>query len=104
MIELGKKSEIFGAEKLEPLNPISFGGIGRPMVMPRVPQDHKVICGYDQGLGERIFVCETLEEMQYLYDAYARGGALRIHWYSGPDPGFITVISGGQATPDPNTN
>lgn len=89
MIELGKKEEIFG---LELLAPIALHG--RPSVMPTVPDDHKVvICGYNQGLGERMIVCETLEDMQALYDAYARGGALEIHWYHGPDPGFVTVIA-----------
>lgn len=34
--------------------------------------------------------------MQQLYDAYARGGALQIHWYSGDDPGFIQVIGGAE--------
>ena len=91
MIKLGKKSEIFGVEKLQPLST----PYGRPASLPCVPADHKVICGYDQGLGEQMFVCESVEDMQQLYDAYASGGALKIHWYSGPDPGFLTVITGG---------
>ncbi len=85
--ELGKKDQIFGAEKLVPLT-IS----GRPTKMPSVPTDHAVICGYDQGLGERIIICATLEDMQELYDAYARGSALSIHWYHGEDPGFVQVL------------
>lgn len=63
--------------------------------MPKPPSNEDpIICGYDQGLGERMIVCETLDDMQQLYDAYARGGAVRIQWYVGPDPGFITVLSG----------
>jgi hypothetical protein len=85
MIELGKRDEIFGAELLKPLQEI----YGRPTSMPRVPEGHLVICGYDQGLGERIFVCESVEDMLTLFDNYASGGALRISWYSGSDPGFI---------------
>ena len=89
MIELGKKNEIFGADRLEIIN----GLYGRPTQMPRLPSaTHKVICGYDQGLGERMIVCESLEEMQQLYDAYARGSALRINWYIGDDPGFIVRV------------
>lgn len=38
---------------------------------------------------------DSVDDMQYLYDAYARGGALRIKWYEAEDPGFITVISPG---------
>lgn len=87
MIELGKKTEIFGADLLKRLSLY-----GRPTTMPRVPTGHNVICGYDQGLGERMIVCESLEDMQQLYDAYARGGALQINWYSGEDAGFITVM------------
>ena len=95
MIELGKKDEIFGVEKLKPLG--EQVGSNRPTEMPRLGPDHKVICGYDQGLGERMIVCESLEEMQQLYDAYAKGGALHIHWYSGSDPEFISGITGSSA-------
>lgn len=91
MVELGKKSEVVGADKLVTLQGIH----GRPSRLPRIAEGHKVICGYDQGLGERLFVCETLGDMQQLYDAYARGGALQIHWYSGDDPGFIVILQGG---------
>jgi len=87
MIELGKKDEIFGAELLQLLQLY-----GRPSSLPHLSGEEKVICGYDQGLGERIIVCESLEDMQKLYDAYATGGALRIHWYKASDPGFVRVI------------
>jgi hypothetical protein len=87
VIELGKKDEIFGADKLKPID-IQ----GRPMHMPATQPNEAVICGYDQGLGERMFICENLEQMQYLYDNYARGGALGIYWYAGEDPGFIIVL------------
>ena len=63
--------------------------------MPALPDGHALICGYDQGLGERMIVCDTLEDAQRLFDAYARGGALRINWYSGEDPGGLFVRPGG---------
>jgi hypothetical protein len=90
MFELGKRSEIFSAELLEPLSIY-----GRPSQMPSLPQGHDVICGYDQGLGERMIVCESLEDMQQLYDSYARGYALRIYWYSGEDVGCVYVLGAG---------
>ena len=95
MIELGKKSECFGTELLVPLE----NCLGRPKRLPIVPKGSAVICGYDQGLGERLFVCESLEDMQQLYNSYTRGGALNIKWYSGDDPGFIQVIIGGSKPP-----
>lgn len=89
MLELGKKKDVFGAELLQPIS-IS----GRPTRMPQLPSDkHSLVCGYDQGLGERLFVCENLADMQELYDAYYRGGALRIKWYSGEDVGFVQIIT-----------
>jgi len=63
--------------------------------MPTLFGKEMVVCGYDQGLGERMIVCENLQDMQELYDAYARGGALNIHWYKGDDPGFIITIPPG---------
>lgn len=86
MVELGKKCEIFGADLLRPLQIY-----GRPTAMPKLNDKDRVICGYDQGLGERMFVCESLEDMQQLHDAYARGGAVAIKWYAGEDPGFVGV-------------
>lgn len=95
MIELGKKSECFGVDLLVPLRNVH----GRPTRLPPVPDGSQVICGYDQGLGERLFVCESLEDMQLLYDGYRKGGALSIYWYSGEDPGFIQIIDGGTEPP-----
>lgn len=88
MRELGKKSEIFGADLLRPLNI----GYQRPTQMPRLGKGDAVIAGFDQGLGERMIVCDNLEDMQQLFDAYARGGALQLTWYLGNDPGFISVL------------
>lgn len=84
MIDLGKKSEMFGAELLQPVT--SVFSLGRPSRMPVLPSaSHRVICGYNQGVGEHMIVCESLEEMKQLYDAYASGGAISINWYIGDD-------------------
>ncbi len=108
MYELGKKDEVIGLKvtDLVPLSDIWQ----RPTSMPRVGENEVVLCGYNQGLGERMIVCESLQDMQELYDAYAGGGALNILWYRGkttkavilglgPDEG----IAGGvinQSAPD----
>lgn len=97
MIELGKKDEIFGAELLIPIQSYQISSnycSGRPDKMPYLDEkkQEKVIAGYDQGLGERMIVCDTIEEMQQLHDNYAAGWALTLKWYKGEDPGFITMI------------
>lgn len=94
MYELGKRQECFGMDLLEPLKINAYSGGNDPsnlFAMPTVPEGHSVICGFDQGLGERMFVCETLEDMKELYSKYSMGYALRIHWYSGPDTGFLVI-------------
>ena len=97
MIKLGKKSEISGVDELKRITDIH----GRPTAMPELPSaNHRVICGYNQGLGEHIIVCESLEDMQELYDAYYHGGAISIRWYIGDDPGFVVVLSPGQKLPE----
>jgi hypothetical protein len=74
MIELGKRTN----EVLAPIADV----FEPPLEFPSVPRGSRVICGLDQGLGERLFVCNSLADMEQLYDAYARGDALRISWYS----------------------
>lgn len=98
MFELGKKDEIFGVDLLKPVE-FRFDERnleGRPLKMPRLPDGDSLVAGYDQGLGERMIVCEDLKDAQQLYDAYARGGALNLTWYSGPDPGFIGIVDGSK--------
>lgn len=92
MYELGKKDQIFGADKLERLDVRYFNTRGEPTSFPILQEDTFVVCGYDQGLGERIIICESLEDMQQLYATYARGSALSIKWYTAKDPGFITIL------------
>lgn len=88
MTELGKKDKVFGAELLEPYTGFRSQ---RPNQMPPIDNDKKLICGYDQGLGERLIVCDDLDDAVRLFDGYAQGGALRIKWYIGDDPGFLQV-------------
>ncbi|OGM20795.1 hypothetical protein A2714_05135 [Candidatus Woesebacteria bacterium RIFCSPHIGHO2_01_FULL_38_9] len=95
MYELGKRGEIFGADRLQNMRTgtdIPVDHRGKPTAMPSLKDTEFVIAGYDQGLGERIIVCESLEDMQELHSAYALGGALNLRWYKGEDPGFVTLI------------
>lgn len=70
---------------------------GRPVRFPALASHDVVVAGYDQGLGERMIVCENLVEMQQIYDSYAQGGALTLNWYTGPDPGFIAAVIGEES-------
>ncbi|MCX6744460.1 MAG: hypothetical protein NTX82_02970 [Candidatus Parcubacteria bacterium] len=61
MQELGKKEDLFGKENLR-----SITIFGRPNRMPPLSPSEKVICGYNQGLGERMIVCDNLDEMHWI--------------------------------------
>jgi hypothetical protein len=54
---------------------------GRPTSMPLLRKEEKVVGVYDQGLGEKDMFCETLADMQKLYDSYASGMALTLKWF-----------------------
>jgi len=53
---------------------------GRPTSMPNLAKGETVVGVYDQGLGERQMVCNSLANMQSLYDSYAQGMALTLRW------------------------
>jgi hypothetical protein len=78
MIELGRKSQIAGAEHWP-----TFGVYRDPRKMPKVPKGHTIACGIEQegAEGERIFICETPEDMQMLYHEHVMGHTTRIRWY-----------------------
>jgi hypothetical protein len=100
MFELGKKDKCFGTDDPTIFRPLNLAEMwnptARPSQKPILPEGWDVVAGYDQGLGERLIVCESLEDMQTLHDAYARGGAINLNWYAGFDVGFVTAISGGK--------
>lgn len=50
-----------------------------------------VICGYDQGLGERLIVCQSFQDVEELQKAYNRGGARSVVWYVSKDILFMTA-------------
>ena len=81
MIELGKKQDVEGKSvtDLQKLSEI----YRKPTSMPRVKDDESVICLFDRGIDQKLYVCESLADMQQLYDSYAQGWALHITWYKG---------------------
>jgi hypothetical protein len=74
MIPLGMKQHIIGAEQWS-----SLRIHGRPQKMPKIPRGHTVVCGLKRCSTERMIVCESLEQMQTLYDKHA--GEATIVWY-----------------------
>ena len=84
MIELGLHSMSLFTSELTPLQlPLT-----RPFYYPSLDEDEIVILGCNQGSGERIIACESLKDMQYLYDQCLTGWATDVKWYSAKRPKF----------------
>lgn len=79
MILLGDKRQIVGAAHWSAIQISDY-----PIAMPKVPKGYEIVCGLDEGAGERMFVCGSLYDMQTLYDEYAEGRAVSIAWYRKP--------------------
>lgn len=79
MQNLGLKSQLIGAGNLKKID-IE----GNPTSMPYLKEGAKVFCGFYQGDDEEIYVCESLEDMQNLYNSYVKGFATKQPiWYIG---------------------
>jgi hypothetical protein len=90
MYEVGMKNDVLGMQ-IKNLSPLS-NIWSRPTNLPYISSGKVIICGFDQGLGEKMLVCESLEDMQYAYDQYARGLALSIYWYQGEVRPAVEII------------
>lgn len=57
----------------------------RPRAMPYIPAGKVLICKYivshDAPSLTRYFVCESVKDMQELYDGYAEGYAADMEWF-----------------------
>ena len=78
MIELGRKSQISGAKTWR-----TFSMDQRPKRMPEFSEGHTIVCGLEEEgtEGERIFICETPEDVHALYDEHATSHAIHTSWY-----------------------
>ena len=83
MYELGKKKEVENQINNLVLLDLPFE---RPISIPHTTVDSVVICGFDRGIYVIMYVCESLEDMQELFDSYAKGMAVNIRWYTGEIP------------------
>lgn len=54
---------------------------GRPTSMPHLAKGEIVVAIYSKGLGRKKMVCNSLANMQSLYDSYAQGVVISLHWF-----------------------
>ncbi len=94
MTDLGPKQDFFGAADLVPI-PL----YRRPTELPRIPAGHQIICAFDRAIEVRMLVCHSLAEMQDLDERYAKGYAIKIEWFHGPDAGLLTPYIGDESPP-----
>lgn len=84
MITLGKKTEIYEAT-FHPIFNVKKG----EKTMPKIPEGHVLVCGADQGLGEVMYICRSVEDINYLIERCNMGYALMLKWYSSGDTGYV---------------
>jgi hypothetical protein len=61
----------------------AVGIAGKPLRFPQLPSDHVLVCVYNMGMGEILNVCETIKDMQTLFDEHLRGTTISLEWYVG---------------------
>lgn len=80
--KLGKKSDVSGLDNLKTLT-FDKDSRGRPAKMPELNRGEVIICGLDDGLGEVLYACYTLEGMKDCAEMYLCGNMRVINWYVG---------------------
>ncbi len=68
-------------------------GRGRPTSVPRLVEDQTLVASYDQYVRVRHFVCDSVEDMQTLYDNYASGRAKSVNWLGVMGLSYIITIN-----------
>ena len=67
--------------------------VRRPWSLPSLSTNrHVLVCGFDQGTGERLIVAYTLTDVQELWDKYAQGFAVQITWYEAAGEPFAVPL------------
>ena len=82
MIVIGDRSRCYGLENLQRVE-ISLSS--RPVVMPRLPDGHRLFAIYDRLSGDQVVHCESVEEIQQLWDGYNMGGLITLAFHSTND-------------------
>jgi hypothetical protein len=89
MIDVGMKAGTPGEEFLVDLTlprggrPAVMFRSSRPTALPSLPEGHRLFGSLDQGLGERLYLIESLADAQDLWDKQDYALAAPV-WYSAP--------------------
>jgi hypothetical protein len=78
IVELGRKSQIEKSERLRKFSIDKY-----PAKMPKLPKGHTIVCGLEQdgAEGERMFLCETLKDVQNFWHKQAVLQSVHVSWY-----------------------
>jgi hypothetical protein len=90
VIIVGDRNRCYGLENLQRVN-IS---LSKPAtVMPRLPDSHSLVAIYERLSGDQVVVCESVEDVQQLWDSYNMGGLISLSFHSTNDEvGCIEAI------------
>ncbi|KTD58208.1 hypothetical protein Lsai_0815 [Legionella sainthelensi] len=94
LIPAGKESE-YSKEELKSLK-VTTDYEGNVTNFPKVDYGWHVACAYNQfGMNgmAKMFICQSIEDMNELVRNYHMGGALRMDWYAVPDTHFVKIMS-----------
>ena len=92
-INLDPKENIESIKQFKPYSDYQVDSRGRPVSAPHLVEDQTLIAGFDQYIRIRHFVCDGVEDMQSLYDAYASGSAKSVGWFGVMGLEYIITIN-----------
>ena len=94
LVEVGRESK-YPKEAIKPLA-VDTDGDGFIQTLPQISPGWKIVCAFNQwgmdGMA-KMYICETLEDMNRLVDSYNNGGALGISWHTMLGLNFIEILS-----------
>ncbi len=89
MLELGLKSGIVSKEIFEKINVPDGPRLSQP---PRLKDGFCLVCGIDEGQGERLYVCRSSSDIHEMNKRYGMGAARGMNWYQSPCDGLPLII------------
>lgn len=77
---VGDQSKCYGLDNLERLAQVSL--LSRPSEMPVLRGGHFVVAIYRRVVEPQVVICETIEDIQELWDAYSVGNLIELEFFS----------------------